>query len=113
MHERMHQTVENVLRTLLHGNPPQNIANATQYVDKALSITMRIMQARVHSPLGSSPGNLVFNRDMLLNIPMIADWHTITERREHLIHENRMRENQKEGATITPNNKWYLRKMEA
>jgi hypothetical protein len=26
--ERMHQTVGNVLRTLLHGNPPQNIANA-------------------------------------------------------------------------------------
>ena len=26
--ERMHQTVGNVLRTLLHGEPPQNIANA-------------------------------------------------------------------------------------
>ncbi len=26
--EKMHQTVGNVLRTLLHGNPPQNIANA-------------------------------------------------------------------------------------
>ncbi len=28
--ERMHQTVGNVLSTLLHGNPPQNIANAAQ-----------------------------------------------------------------------------------
>ncbi len=36
--ERMHQTVGNVLRTLLHGNPPQNIANAEKYVDEALSI---------------------------------------------------------------------------
>jgi hypothetical protein len=34
--ERMHQTVGNVLRTLLHGSPPQNITNAAQYVDKAL-----------------------------------------------------------------------------
>ncbi len=93
--ERMHQTVGNVLRMLLHGNPPQNIANAAQYVDEALSIAMHAMQVGVHSTLGSSPGNLVLNRDMFLNIPLIADWHTITQRREHLIHENLMRENQK------------------
>jgi hypothetical protein len=41
--ERMHQTVGNVLRTLLHGNPPQNIAYAAQYVDEALSIAMHAM----------------------------------------------------------------------
>ena len=35
--ERMYQTVGNVLRTLLHGEPPQNIANAKDYVDEALS----------------------------------------------------------------------------
>jgi hypothetical protein len=93
--ERMHQTVGNVLRMLLHGNPPHNIANAAQYVDKALLIDMQAMQAGVHSTLGSSPGNLVFDRDMFLNIPLIVDWHVITQRREHLIHENLMRENQK------------------
>ncbi len=80
---------------LLHGNPPQNIANAEQYVDKALSIAMHTMRAGVHTTLGSNPGNLVFNIDMFLNVPLIADWHTITQRREHLIHENLMRENQK------------------
>ncbi len=58
-------------------------------------ITMHGMRARVHSTLGSSPGNLLFNRDMFLNIHSIADWHAITHRREHLIHENLMRENQK------------------
>jgi hypothetical protein len=76
----MHQTVGNVLRMLLHGNPLQNIANAAQYVDKALSIAMHTMQAGVHSTLGSSPGNLVFNRDTFLNIPLITDWHAITQR---------------------------------
>jgi len=40
MCERMHQTVGNVLRTLLHGEPPQNIKNAKEYVDEALSIAM-------------------------------------------------------------------------
>jgi hypothetical protein len=90
----MHQTVGNVLRTLLHGNPLQNIANAEQYVDEALSIAMHAMRAG-HTTLGSSRGNLVFNRDLFLNIPLIADWHAITQRREHLIHENLMRENRK------------------
>jgi hypothetical protein len=91
----MHQTVRNVLRTLLHGNSPQNIASVEQYVDEALTITMHSMRAGVHSTLGSSPGNLVFNRDIFLNIPLIADWHAITQRREHPTHENLMRENQK------------------
>jgi len=91
----MHQTVGNVLRTLLHGEPPQNIKNAKEYVDEAQSIAMHAMRVGVHSTMGSSPGNLVFNRGMFLNIPLIADWHAITLKREHLINENLMRENQK------------------
>ena len=69
----MHQTVGNVLRTLLHGEPPQNIATAKEFVDEALSIAMHAMRVGMHTTLGSSPGNLVFNRDLLLNIPLIAD----------------------------------------
>ena len=56
---------------------------------------MHAMRIGIHTTLGSSPGNLVFNRDMFLNIPLIADWHAITLRREHLINENLIRENQK------------------
>jgi hypothetical protein len=67
--KRMHQTVGIVLRTLLHNEPQQNIADAKEFVDKALSIAMHAMRAVIHSTLGSSPGSLVFNRDMFLNIP--------------------------------------------
>jgi hypothetical protein len=91
----MHQTVGNFLRTLLQGEPPQNIADAKEFVDEALSIASHAMRAGKHSTLGSSPGSLVFNRDMFLNIPLIADWHAITQKREHLIHENLIQENQK------------------
>ena len=91
----MHQTVGNVLRTLLHGEPPQNITTAKEFVDEALSIAMHDMRLGMHTTLDSSPGNLVFNRDMFLNIPLIADWHAITLKQEHLIHENLLRENQK------------------
>jgi hypothetical protein len=41
--EKNHQTVGIVLRTLLHGNPTQNIASAEQYVDEALSIAVHTM----------------------------------------------------------------------
>ena len=78
----MHQTVGNVLRTLLHGEPPQNIKNAKEYVDEALSIAMHAMRVIVHSTMGSSPGNLVFNRDMFINIPLIADWHAVTQKKK-------------------------------
>ena len=106
----MHQTVGNVLRTLLHGEPPQNIKNAKEYIDEALSIAMHAMRVGVHSTMGSSPGNLAFNRDMFLNIPLIADWHAITLKREHLINENLMRENQKRRRMIIPHNRKYFRK---
>jgi hypothetical protein len=75
--------------------PPQNIANAKEYIDEASSIAMHVMRAGIHSTLGSSPGSLTFNRDMFQNIPLIADWHAITQRREHLINENFIRENLK------------------
>jgi hypothetical protein len=32
---------------------------------------------------------------MFLIIPLIANWHAITQKREHLIHENLLRENLK------------------
>jgi hypothetical protein len=93
--ERMHQTVGNVLRILLNSEPPQNITTAKEFVDEALTIAIHVMRAGIHTTLGSSPGSLVFNRDMFLNIPLIANWHAITLKQEHLIHENLLRENQK------------------
>ncbi len=83
--KRMHQMVGNVLRTLLHREPPPNMASAKEYITEALSIAMHAMRAAIHSTLGSSLGSLTFIRDMFLNIPLIADWHTITQRQEHLI----------------------------
>jgi hypothetical protein len=71
---------------------------------------MYAMGAGVHSTLGSSLGNLVFNRDMFLNITLTADWHAITQRREHLIQENLMRENQKRRGYNYPPQQMVLKK---
>ncbi len=51
------------------------MASAKEYVDEALSIAMHAMKAAINSTLGSSLGSLTSNRDMFLNIPLIADWH--------------------------------------
>jgi hypothetical protein len=95
--EGMHQTVGNVLRTLLHGQPLQQItgARAKDFIDGALAITMHAMRTGTHSTLGSNPGSLVFNRDMFLNIPLIADLHAVTKLREYLVNKNLVREDKK------------------
>ncbi len=84
----MHQTVGNILKILFHGVLPKNIATAKEFVDEALSITMHAKRVGIHTTLGSSPGNLVFDRDMFLNISLIANWHGITLQREHLNNKN-------------------------
>ena len=93
--ERMHQTVANILRTLLHGHKLKSESQANDMIDEALALAMYAMRSTVHTTLGSSPGSIVFSRDMFLNIPLVADWHMLTKRREHLINYNLMRENKK------------------
>jgi hypothetical protein len=90
--------------------PPQNIPNAKEYVDEALSIAMYTMRAGIHSTLGSSPGSLTFNRYMFLNISLIANWHAITQRPEHLINKNHIRENQKRRCYNYVPQQWVLKK---
>ena len=68
----MHQTVGNILRTLLYSNPPQNITQARDIMDGALATTMHAMQTTIATMLGSTPGKLAFNMDMFLNVPLIG-----------------------------------------
>jgi len=91
--ERMHQTIGNILRTLMYSNPPKDADGACGMIDSALAIAMHAMRTNIASTLESSPGALVFNRDMFLNLPLIADWHLIAKRREHFINENLRRQN--------------------
>ena len=60
----MHQSVGNILRTLIHGDPPENVSKANKMVDEALYIAQHDMQTSVHITLGSSPGSLVLGRCM-------------------------------------------------
>ncbi len=56
----MHQTVTNVLRTLVHTNPPQYMTQARVIIVNALATAMHAMQTTVATTLGSTPGALAF-----------------------------------------------------
>jgi hypothetical protein len=91
----MHQTVTNVIRTLVHTNPPQNMTQARDIIDDALATAMQAMQTTVATTLGSTPGGLAFAQDIFLNMPLIADWQAIARTCEHHVNENLRRANRK------------------
>ena len=93
--ERMHQTVGNILRTMLKSNPPQNMQEAQDILDAALSTVMHALRSNISTALNGSPGALTFNRDMFVNIPLIADWHLITTNREQIVNNQLQRSNAK------------------
>jgi hypothetical protein len=56
----MHQTVNNLLRTLVHTNPPRNMTQARDIIDDALTTAIHAMQTNVATTLRSTPGTLAF-----------------------------------------------------
>ena len=46
------------------------------------------VQSKYHITLQVIPIQLVFNHDMILNTPFIADWEVIRRRKQHLIVKN-------------------------
>jgi hypothetical protein len=91
----MHQTVINVLKTLVHINPPQNMTQTRDIIDDALVTVMHAMQTTVATTLGSTPDAHVFCSRHIFNVPLIADWQAIAPTPEHHINENLRRANRK------------------
>jgi hypothetical protein len=48
-----------------------------------------------HMVLKASPGAAIFGRDMLFDIPFMADWHRIGERRQSLTDRGNQHKNDK------------------
>ena len=72
MSERLHQPVTNILCSTLYANPPDNQLEAEFLVDTAQQNVAYAMHASVHTTLKATPGSLVYQRDMILNIPVVA-----------------------------------------
>ena len=60
-----------------------------------LSATAFAIRSTYHTTLQKSPGQLVFGRDMMLNVQHKANWGLIRKRKQQIIHKNNKQENSK------------------
>ena len=93
--ERMHQTVGNSLRVLRQFNPPAGAQTPQALLDTALANAMYATRATYHASLKTTPGAMAFHRDMVMNVPFIADLNLIQQHRQHLIDERLLISNRK------------------
>ena len=88
--ERVHQVIANMLRTssldMAETVDPDAVSD---FLDNAAWA----IRSTYHTVLKSSPGAAIFGRDMLFDIPYLADWNKIGEHRQVQIDRNTAREN--------------------
>jgi hypothetical protein len=63
-------------------------------IDVFLSDAAWAVRSTCNTVLKASPGAAIFGRDMLLDIPFIADWQKIGEHMQRLTNLNNARENE-------------------
>jgi transposase InsO family protein len=86
--ERMHQTVGNVLRTLLHGEKARG-ETADEIIDTALATVTHTLRTAISRSLNfNSPGELAFRRHMFLNLPLEADLQALQQHRQLRVDRN-------------------------
>ena len=93
--ERMHSTIGNVLRIIMRTTDITNVQQAAQVADNALATCMHSTRCAVHQALQTSPGALVYRRDMFVDVPVMADLVAIRQRRQQLVDQNLIRHNRK------------------
>ena len=94
--ERIHQTIGQVLRTVLVAKNPKSVAEGNQVVEETLATAMHACRCACSQSLGfNSPGALAFGRDMFLDIPLIADILAIQNNRQLLVDKRLLRANAK------------------
>ena len=91
----MHLTVGNILRTLIHTEPPGTLADAKVLIDGALATASHAVRTNVSQATGYSPGALACHRDMLLDVHLVIDLLQIRDKRQIMVDENLRRVNAK------------------
>jgi hypothetical protein len=57
---------------------------------------MAAVQSTFSTTTQATPMQLVFGRDAIINTKFLADWNLIRQRKQHIIHQNNIRENEKQ-----------------
>ena len=68
---------------------------ANQLIENALATATYATQCAGNSTLQNSPGSIEFQRDILIDVPLISDLFIIHDRRQDLVDENLRRQNAK------------------
>ena len=89
--ERIHQVISNLVHTFDFKN---NYLSWDDYDpwSGSLSAMNFAVRGTYHTTLHSTPGQLVFGCDMILNAPFIVDWEYIRKHKPQLIHKNNKNE---------------------
>ena len=93
--ERAHKTIGDMIRTQLNDVDFKTLDQANLFIDSVLASTSYALRATVHRTLGVSPGAFAFGRDMMLNIPVVADWERIRQQKQAQIDYDAARENRR------------------
>jgi hypothetical protein len=90
--ERVHQVLGTMMRTAkIDMADSVHPADIDSFIDNAVWA----IRSTYHTVLKASPGAAIFGRDMLFNIPFIADWHKIGDCRQRQTGRSNIRENNK------------------
>lgn len=95
INDPLHLTIENAIKVKLANDQPLTKEDAESLIDQCLATAMYATRVQTNRSLGVSPGSLVYQRDMFLDLPLIADIVQIREGRQVRIDENLRRENRR------------------
>ena len=88
--ERIHQVLANMVRTFELEDKYLDADDPWKGILSAVAFAVR---STIHTTTQSSPAQLVFGRDMMLNITHKANWEFIRARKQEIINKNNVKEN--------------------
>jgi hypothetical protein len=82
--KQLYQPVGNALHIYLSQDIPFSASNIAELVDSALVTALYAACSTIHHTLGMTPGGIVFNQDMFINIPLLTDF-TILQHKQQVV----------------------------
>ena len=96
--EHVHQMLRNLIRSFeLQDNPYLDLDDPWSGI---LAVALFAMRSTYHTTLHAMPGQLIFGRDMILNMQYLADWTMIKAHKQQLICKNNIIKNSKHNTSV-------------
>ena len=80
--------MEDILHVMLYVDLPENEPETTNMIDNALLMVIHVSRCTVNHTMQTSPGSMVYNRDIMINVLLISNLIAIGRRSQQLVEEN-------------------------